>query len=178
MRELTIESDKANGIAMAFLVPVAVVSGIVFFYLWHDSIDLHHEIMLLKKHTFAGLFILVFFVIIHELLHALAYLFLTKGDFKSISFGIIWKNLTPYCHYSKAISMRQYRIAVALPGLITGIIPLIISMSIGSFSLLVFALLFTLGAMGDFSILWISRKEKSNTMLKDHPDKIGCIILD
>ncbi|RLD65380.1 MAG: DUF3267 domain-containing protein [Bacteroidetes bacterium] len=178
MRQLTIESTKANLMGIVFLLPVVLLFGIPFYFLWHQSIDIHNEIQFLRANVFWILLVLVIGIAIHELLHGLAYLILTKGDFKNISFGILWKDLTPYCHYSQVISVKQYRIAVLLPGVITGLFPLVIALLNGSFPTLILGMLFTLGAIGDLVILWIIRKEKSNTMIKDHPDKIGCIILE
>ncbi len=178
MRKLTIDSNKANLIGIIWLIPIVILFGLPFYFLWHETIDFHTEIIMLKANIFTILFVLLVFIVVHELLHALAYLILTKGDYKNISFGIIWRNMTPYCHYSKPVSILQYRIAVVLPGIITGVIPLIYAMITGNFSVFAFGIIFLLGAIGDFIILWIIRKEKAETMIKDHPDEIGCIILE
>ena len=178
MRKLTIESTKANLMGVLFLLPAVLLFGLPFYYLWHDSINFHAEIIMLKANIFTSLLVLLVFMVVHELLHALAYLILTQGDYKNISFGIIWKNMTPYCHYAKPISVLQYRIAVITPGILTGVLPLIYALAIGDFIVFAFGILFLLGAIGDFIILWIIRNERPKTMLKDHPDEIGCIIMD
>ena len=178
MRKLTIDSSKANLLGLAWLIPLLLLFGLPFYFLWHDSINFHNEIIALKTNIFIILLVLLGFMAVHELLHALAYLLLTGGDYKSISFGIIWKNLTPYCHYAKPISVRVYRIAVIAPGIVTGLFPLIYALFTGSFSIFALGILFLLGAIGDFMILWIIRKEKPNTIIKDHPDEIGCIIIE
>jgi hypothetical protein len=178
MRELTIDSYKANLMGIVFMLPVAVLFAIPYYFLWHQSIDIHNEIVYIKSQIYWVLAIAIIGIIFHELLHGLAYVVLTKGDFKNISFGIIWQNLTPYCHYSKEISIKQYRIALITPVIPTGIIPLIIALFTGNFLIFIFGVLFTLGAIGDFMILWILRKEKAETIIKDHPDEIGCIIIE
>ncbi|MCK5857089.1 MAG: DUF3267 domain-containing protein [Bacteroidales bacterium] len=178
MRELTIDSSKANLLGLAFLIPVGLFAGVPFYLLWHQSIDLFAEIVFLKSELVWALLVLLSFVAVHELLHALAYIILTNGDYKNIKFGVIWKDMTPYCHYNKSIAMSKYRVALATPGLITGIIPLFVSLTTGDFLLFILALFLTLGAVGDFIILWISRKEKSSSIVKDHPEKIGCIIIE
>jgi len=178
MRELTIDSSKANLLGLAWLIPLLLLFGLPFYFLWHDSINFHNEIRALKSNLFIILLVLLVLMAVHELLHALAYLILTGGDYKSISFGIIWKNLTPYCHYAKPISVRVYRFAVLTPGIITGVFPLIYALTTGSFIVFAFGIIFLLGALGDFMILWIIRKEKPNTMIKDHPEEIGCIIIE
>ena len=176
MHELTIQSEKANILAVAFLFPFVIITGLPFYFLWHDAINFNTEIQILREDIFYLLLLSLVFMAIHELLHALAYLLLTKGDFRNIKFGIIWKNLTPYCHYKRPVKIWQYRIAVVTPGIITGVIPLIISMFNGSVSVFLLGLFFSLGALGDFMILWLIRNESANTIVQDHPEKIGCVI--
>lgn len=178
MRELTIDSYKTNIMAVVFLLPAVLLFATPFYYLWHQSVDILFEIQFLKSHLPWLFMVLIIGVILHELLHALAYVFLTKGDTKNIRFGFIWKSLTPYCHYSQVVSVRQYRIALLIPALILGLLPLNFAFVSGNFTVFVFGVFFLLGAIGDLSIIWILRKEKFDTMLKDHPDEIGCIILD
>jgi len=178
MRKLTIESSKANLLGLMFLIPAILLFGLPFYYLWHQQIDFQSEILMLKSNIFTILLVLLLFMAIHELLHALAYLILTRGDYKNISFGIIWKNFTPYCHYANPISVFQYRIAVITPAVFTGFLPLIYALFVGDFKVFAFGIIFIMGAIGDFIILWIIRNEASKTMLKDHPEEIGCIILD
>lgn len=178
MRELTINSSKANLYGLLFAIVFAPIMSLAFYYLWHDSINLLEEIQHLKRNLLWIFVIVLLAMVLHESLHALAWLALTKGDYKNISFGLIWRNLTPYCHYSKVVTIIQYRIALITPGILTGIIPFIIALSLGSFPILFFALLFTFGAVGDFIILWLIRHEKPSALVQDHPDKIGCQMID
>ena len=176
MRELTVESGKANLLGLLFAVLFFPVMVLPFYFIWGDSIQLLSEIQQLKGDLLWIFLIILLSMVIHELLHGAAYLALTRGDFKNIKFGIIWQFITPYCHYKQPIPIWKYRVAVLTPGIFTGLIPFVLSLFFGNFALLFFSILFTFGAVGDFIIIWMIRHEKSMAMVQDHPDKIGCIM--
>ena len=90
----------------------------------------------------------------------------------------MWSFLTPYCHCSEPLLMKPYRIGSILPALVLGIIPSFIAMVTGNLALMIFGFFFTFSAGGDFLILWLIRKEPSNALVLDHPDKIGCVIFE
>ncbi len=73
--------------------------------------------------------------------------------------------------------MSNYRFGSVLPAIVLGFIPSIIAIVLGNLGLMIFGFLFTFAASGDFLILWLLRKEKSNVLVVDHPEKVGCIIL-
>ncbi|MFW6157603.1 MAG: metalloprotease family protein, partial [Balneolaceae bacterium] len=67
------------------------------------------------------------------------------------------------------------RLGVLLPGIVLGIIPYIWGVWAGNGWLVTLGFLFTLAAAGDFLMFWIIRGAKSDTLLRDHPDRVGCI---
>ena len=178
MREISIESSKAILISLLLAFTLVPISFWIFYELWGNSINFVGELLIIKSNLIWSLLAVLLGVVFHELLHAFAYLVLTKGDYNNISFGLIWNSLSPYCHYSAAILVWKYRVSVLLPGMVIGLIPLVIACFIGSFPLYVFGILFTLGAAGDFTILWKIRKLKSKALIQDHPDKVGCIVIE
>jgi hypothetical protein len=178
MKLLTIESGKANMLGLLYSLPAILLFGGLYFLLWHQQTDLLQELKAIKSNSTFALLLVILFVVFHELLHALAYLVLKKGDYKNIRFGIIWRSLTPYCHYARPVKVWQYRVALALPGIVLGVLPLTYALATGNFPLFVFALMMTLGALGDLLILLLLRKEPANALVKDHPKDIGCIILE
>jgi hypothetical protein len=101
---------------------------------------------------------------------------LSKGGFKSIKFGVLWKMLTPYCHCKEALKVRQYIIGAITPAIIMGIIPSVIAILIGNFGLLIFGMFFTMAAGGDLLMINLIRKESSTDLVQDHPSEVGCYI--
>jgi hypothetical protein len=117
-------------------------------------------------------------IVAHEILHGIGWSFYTKKGWKSIKFGIMWSFLTPYCHCTEPLIMGHYRTGSILPALVLGIFPSLIAMLTGNLILMTFGFFFTFAAGGDFLILWLIRKESSNALVLDHPDKIGCVVFE
>ena len=136
--------------------------------LWIDSIS---SFGFLKLTLF-----LILGIIIHELIHGVTWARYTDNGFKSIKFGVLWKMLTPYCHCKEPLRVNHYVMGAIAPAIILGFIPSVISIIIGNFGLLIFGLLFTVVAAGDFLIINLLRKENKDDFVEDHPSEAGCYI--
>jgi hypothetical protein len=62
------------------------------------------------------------------------------------------------------------------PAIILGFIPSVVAIIIGNFGLLIFGLVFTVVAAGDFLIINLLRKENKDDFVEDHPSEAGCYI--
>ena len=65
-----------------------------------------------------------------------------------------------------------------MPGLVLGILPATAGLLLGSGGLLVFGIVFTAAAGGDFLILWMIRNVPSNSLVEDHPTRAGCYVFE
>jgi hypothetical protein len=182
-KEVTMSAAQANLRALVFLVPLILVLGIPYYYVWPDQFtkaQITRYVQIKEAWSLLdwALILIVIFIgiITHELLHGLGWSLFAKKGWKSIRFGIMWSFLTPYCHCSEPLMMKPYRIGSILPALVLGIIPSLIAMLTGNLILMTFGFFFTFAAGGDFLILWMVRKEPGTTIIQDHPDKIGCVI--
>lgn len=125
------------------------------------------------------IFILVFIasILIHEGLHALGWGLIGRTGWKNMEFGI--QSLTPYAHCTVAMPARAYRIGAALPGLVLGVVPGIVSFFNGSGWLMVYGAFMLLAAAGDVMVLWLLRGVPASALVQDHPSEAGCqVILD
>jgi len=176
-REITMDAAKANIKAMLLIVPVLMVFGIPYIIFWKEQFSLS----LISGIASKTILILVFIVIgtlLHEFIHGLFWAFYLKKGFKSIKFGVMWKFLTPYCHSKEPMKMKYYRLGAIMPCIILGIIPATLSLFTGSLAMFGFGVFFTIAAGGDLLMIWLLRAEKRDVLVQDHPDKIGCFILD
>ncbi len=116
-------------------------------------------------------------VVIHELLHAIAWKFAGGLSFREFKFGIVWKTLSPYCHATKPMAISAYRIGVVVPGIVLGILPIVLATLVGDGVLAVLGGLLTAGAVGDVYVLWLLRGVTNDAQVIDHPTRAGCIVL-
>ncbi|MFV0530111.1 MAG: DUF3267 domain-containing protein [Flavobacteriales bacterium] len=69
----------------------------------------------------------LYLIFIHELIHAFFFYIFCKKGIGSVKIGIKKELLTPYVHRKEALTKNQYTIALLMPLIILGIIPLILS---------------------------------------------------
>lgn len=176
-RKVAINIVSAN----VFSIVLLIVSGVVFivpFYLIWGEADLGSGSSMFGL---AGLWLFIAFlvgVVVHELLHGITWACYAKGGWKSISFGVMWKLLTPYCHCNEPMSVKAYLVGALMPLLVLGIIPAVVSLIIGSIPLLAWGILFIAAASGDIWMSWLLTKEDPESTILDHPTEAGFYVFD
>lgn len=170
-----INGVKLNGLTTLLAIPLFAISILPFAiaFGWQFTIN---EIRFYLDAKFV--LILLFGVILHEGIHALTWLIVLRRGFKIIKFGFNFHSLSPYTHCKIPMKVWQYRLSGLMPGLIMGIFPVILSFVIQSPILNFVGFLFLWAAGGDFISLFLLRKLKKNSIIKDHPDEMGFIIED
>jgi Protein of unknown function (DUF3267). len=169
MKEKTIGGSYVNILNIVFTAVIFVIFVVPFFFV----VPINH------KDVFVGYSLLWFFlalflgIICHEGIHGVVFARCAKKGFKSVKFGVNWKNLIPYCHCKEYIQVKDYRLVLLMPSIVLGAIPIIISYIIGNAIVLVFGSVMLTGGAGDFVIYWMLRKLDKHDMVLDHPEKIG-----
>jgi hypothetical protein len=183
--QLTFDLAKLNLYGFLGFIPVILIYVIPFYLFWDETFSIEGFKNLgfgkeLVDYAFGYSFFIVFImllgIIIHELIHGITFSFFAKTGFKAIKFGVIWKMLTPYCHCTEPLLVKHYRIGGIMPAVILGFLPFIYSLLFGNIFCLIFALFFTMAAIGDFYIIYLLRNESKNSMVLDHPTEVGCFI--
>lgn len=186
-RKMTIDIFKANKVAFWVFLGAFVLFGGLFFLVWGwDYIvqqftaryggDAPSWRFLVDWVIIMG--IMVAGIVIHELIHGITWACYAKRGFHAISYGVIWKMLTPYTHCDEPMHIRPYVVACLMPLIILGIIPSVIAIIIGWIPLLAFGIFFIAGAMGDVLIVWMLRKENPQYLVLDHPSEAGYFIYE
>ncbi|WP_430817440.1 DUF3267 domain-containing protein [Carboxylicivirga sp. RSCT41] len=179
--KLTIDLTQANLIGILILIPIVVLFGVPFYFIWTPTIDIKAFMEAVSPWTLGlGLIRLlawlVFGIIAHEFIHGLTWaIFATKG-FKSIRFGVLWNMLTPYCHCKEPLTVRQYITGAITPAIFLGFLPCLYALFTGDTGVLIFGMFFTMAACGDFMIIHLIRKENGSDLVQDHPSEAGCYI--
>lgn len=172
LRKVSIDIIAASKFAILLFVLSAVVFCVPFFLLWTWK-----EIVQNSTFSIAFLIALVLGVPLHEGIHGLTW-GLVNRSFKPVSFGVMWKYLTPYCHYSEPMPRNHYIWGAITPFIFVGLIPAVSSLFIGNIELLLLGLIYISGAAGDLWMIWLILKEDPNAMILDHPSEAGFFIID
>jgi len=163
---------KANFLAIVTAGPICLIFISLYCLFVHDSESIYDS---------DNFFIIMVFAIIsipiHELLHGLGWMLFCKNGKKSISFGVIWKYLTPYCHCSEPLSIGRYCFGTLVPCMILGLIPAIAALFSGSVVLLAVGVFNILAAGGDLTIVCMLIKYiGKKVLILDHPSECGCAV--
>ncbi|NJK85978.1 MAG: DUF3267 domain-containing protein [Bacteroidales bacterium] len=165
---------KANLYAMGMIIPIAVIFIFPFLLIWGtDPIQscFNNNISVIWIFILTG-------IVMHELLHGITWALFTKKKFKSIRFGINWKFITPYCHCKEPLKVSHYLAGAAMPLIVLGLTPVIISFLSGNGEAFCFGVFFTWSAGGDVIAIFAMRKLKKETLVLDHPEKLGFYIFE
>ncbi|WP_018479646.1 DUF3267 domain-containing protein [Pontibacter roseus] len=183
-KELSMTAGEANVYALAFMLPILLLYIPAYVLLWPEQFSMQHIGELVRTHRmvlyFSGLIGLGVFVVgavVHELLHGFTWAIFCKNGLKSIRYGVHWKALTPYCHCTEVLPLKQYAMGGMMPGLVMGLLPALAGIVTGHFLLFLFGLFFSMAAAGDLLILWMLRHQRTTDLVQDHPEKIGCYVL-
>lgn len=179
-KDLTVGIVYANVMALVLGLPFAVLFGALYLIL--NPVDLWS---LIPDSAFGLAFILIVFIVamavltvIHELIHGITWASICKNHWKSIAFGFIAKDLTPYCTCSEALTKTQYILGSFMPTLILGIIPSVIAVMTGSLYLLLIGILMIFAGGGDLTIIMkiLNFKAPGKEILyMDHPYDVGLV---
>lgn len=166
----------ANIISIALFFPIFLIPTILFVWIW----DVNAITTAFDKFIEQPLVLLLGFlvlIILHELLHGLTWQWLGGVSRGKIEYGFKWKTLTPYAHLKVPIRINPYRWGAAMPGLIFGVLPVIVGLALGNGLIFISGLFMTAVAGGDMVILYLLRKDKNTVLVEDHPNNAGCYVL-
>lgn len=117
-------------------------------------------------------------IFLHEFLHGVPAAIFSKEGFKAVSYGVYWKYLTPYTHCKEPLELKRYKVVLLTPGIVLGILPALVGIAIQNFDLMMFGVLFTIGALGDVMVYERIKNMDNKTLVKDHPKSMGLILIE
>jgi len=178
--ELTIDMGKANLVALFYFIFFFIAFGVPFFLLWLNTMTIQtYRSLAIGLGDYKSLKVfgaLVLGIIAHELIHGITWALFAKKGFKSISFGVAWKYMSPYCHCNEPLLVKHYLLGAIMPGVALGVVPSILALFTGNIFLFLFGITFSVAATGDLMMVNLLRKEKMTNLVQDHPSKVGCYI--
>ncbi len=175
-RELTVGVVRANVMAILIMLPfIAPVVGI------GALIGVFSEMEVVFWQIAAAYLFFLGLIVAHEGIHGLTWALFAKNHFRSISFGVIWSMLTPYCHCSEPLKRWQYILGGLMPTMVLGFglaaVALVLRMP-----LLVFvAVMMIVGGGGDFYIIFkmlCYHQKSKDAFYYDHPYECGVVVFE
>jgi len=178
-RMVVIDLKKANFFAIIILVVAAIVLVVPYLLIWtHYKPLVPDEGVFSPLGSIASILALIAGVVVHELIHGITWAHYAENGWKSISFGVIWKMLAPYCHCNEVLTKRGYITGALMPCIVLGILPGIAALCIGSIALLIWGIIFIAAAAGDLWMSWLLMKEAPDALVLDHPSEAGFYIFE
>ncbi len=170
--DVTMSIARANALALVLVPPLVALFLVPYALLWGglallDGVDRFSLPIVLL--AFAAS------IVLHEALHGVGYLVAGGASRSSARFGV-W-DLTPYAHCAAPMPAHAYRTAVLLPLLVLGVLPGIVGLAFGNATLTLYATLMTVSTAGDLLVVWAIRSVPGDTLVRDHPSRVGCEIL-
>ncbi|MDB9528969.1 DUF3267 domain-containing protein [Oscillatoria sp. CS-180] len=176
-KDVSVSMSQGNVYAtIAALPPIIILSGI-YIWIWGWQ-QLFIGITTFLRYPFLTLIGIFVGVILHELIHGLAWKFFGNKPSNVIKYGVAWKVLTPYAHCQETIDVGAYKLGVVMPGVLLGLVPALLGILTSNSLLLTFGLFFTLAAGGDILILWLLRNVEAGVLVEDHPTRMGCYVIN
>jgi hypothetical protein len=166
----TISVLKANILAIIITVPIIAVCLAIYNNKWDGG-----TFSLSPFRILLFLIILIACFVIHEVLHGLTWGLFCKQKWRSIHLGVMWNQLTPYCHCKEMLNWGSYILGGTMPLIVLGIGLFISAFLLGNMMLLVISLINILTAGGDITIVFMLLKHK-NALVFDHPTECGFIV--
>ena len=177
-KDFSISMIRANVLSIYFILPVLLMA-ILYLIIWgFDSTLAFLSSFKTKPNVIWVMISIIAGIIVHELIHGVAWMYFARKNNKQIKFGVNWKTLTPYAHCTEPMDITPYRLGAAAPGIILGIIPYFIGLALGNPVITFFGLFFSMAASGDALILWTLRKVEKGKRVEDHPTRAGCYVFD
>lgn len=177
MKDLTVSVVHANVMAFVLMIPIIVVMGIVYFCV-NKVVPAQPMAM---GWAFALCLIFLVFTVIHELIHGITWACFARRHWKAIQFGVIWEMLTPYCTCMDELRRNCYMIGAAMPTIILGVLPMLISIFTASQKLFLFSALMILAGGGDACIILTILRHKEDSeesFYIDHPYECGVVVFE
>ncbi len=171
-RDLSISMARANLIVLFISLPLAILQFVIFVAVCGP------ENLQITWNVVVFISVLLLGIVVHELLHAIGWVFFGHKSFSSVKFGLQWKTFTPYAHLKEPVEVNAYRISGLLPGLILGILVYLLSLVLRDGNLFLLGMVHTAAAGGDFLILWLIRNVKAGMQVEDHPTNAGCYVIE
>lgn len=104
-------------------------------------------------------------VAVHELLHLAGYVWLGGATIDAVH--LEWRGVVILARCDVPLPARSYRAAVALPGVVLGLVPTIVGLGSGVAWITVYGAVMLGASVGDMAVLWTLRRYRAEDEVLD-----------
>jgi len=104
-------------------------------------------------------------VALHELLHVAGYVWVGGAPMEAVH--VEWRGAAIVARCEVPLPAWSYRVAVALPGLVLGVLPALLGLTIGVAWLTVYGAVMAGASAGDVAVLWALRRYGAEEKVED-----------
>jgi len=170
----TLSTRRAYALSGALAVPTLLLPLAVAGWRWGPALALHPVLLPERAALLAGICLAGSWL--HEALHVLGWRSAARIGGGAVRIGWSAGALAPCAILALPVPARAYRWGVALPGLVSGLAPLIVGLACACPWLLWCGILLSVASLGDALVLLRLRGVPASTSVRDHPTRAGCIV--
>lgn len=175
-RDLSISLAKANLVGIPLFLFSFLLVIVTYNLAWGTASLLRSINEFMRIKTLIPL--VISGVLLHEAMHAFGWMVFGRLPASAMKFGLELKTLTPYAHCKIPMRASAYRAGVVLPAVVLGVLPAAVGVGTHQGCLTLFGALFLGAACGDLLCLWMMRGVKRDSLVRDHPTRAGCLIVN
>lgn len=120
-----------------------------------------------------GILVYLLSVVVHEALHVAA-MVAFGVPVRTIRVGSRLREGVVYVHAGRDLTVGPYRVVLLLPALVLGVVPTVAGLVAGSWAWTLYGFVMLISAAGDFAVIDRLRGLPPGTVVRDHPEKVGC----
>ncbi|BAY87141.1 hypothetical protein NIES267_66590 [Calothrix parasitica NIES-267] len=162
-------------------LPFIVILIGLYIYIW----KLPNVFVEIRNSIFQNflIFILAVFIghISYALIKGITWELFGSNKEKAIRYGIRKTNIGTtsfHAYYEKTMEIKAYKLGIAIPGIIVGIIPASLGIIIGNIFIFSIGLFSIFTAGEDILVMWLLRNVEADSLVEDHPKRVGCYVID
>ncbi|MCR4950087.1 MAG: DUF3267 domain-containing protein [Solobacterium sp.] len=174
---MAVGNERANRFSLTLAVPVCGL-GLVLYMLLSPQAGIGFRSL---KDSLMFLVYIILMLSAKELIRAVVWIIFGHIDYKAIEFGIMKDTFAPSVNCLVPIPKKAYMAGNILAVVLAAIVPFIIGITCGSFSLMLAAALLIMMSAGDFLLLFALIKHRSSRkdqMICDMPGQSGCMLFE
>ena len=174
-QDLSLNMVKVNLIGPLLTAPIVILFAVLHFQINGGRTSIN----LALGNAIAMMVALLLLAVVHEAIHGCTWALFAENHWKSISFGVMWDMLTPYCTCKDPLEKRQYIIGTLMPGILIGVIPSALAVAMNNSYLWILGIFMILGACGDLMVVMKLLKnapKEGHAIYIDHPYECGLVM--